>query len=294
MPIRGETERTHPEVLTLHWEKETAGEELLELSATGDFAQPECFWTSEGCFTVENLLVGQKYYWRVNGGPAHSFETKGDFPRFVRIGGVPNVRDLGGTKIKQGLLYRGGAMSGRYQITEEGKETFHSLKIKTDMDLRQEAVDRGLAVSPAGTDIQLALLPYRPYREVIEPQHMQALRRIMEFLAVEENYPVFFHCTGGADRTGMIGVYLKALAGEDEEDIHRDYEMTSLSVYANHVAEGATGLRQRTAEYYVAFLEILDSYAPGQSLQAQVRAFLRTCGVTQEQMDRIVAIITAE
>ena len=113
----------------------------------------------------------------------------------------------------------------------------------------------------------------------------------MEFLADESNYPVYVHCMGGADRTGMIALYLRALLGEEDEEIHRDYELTALSTYAAGAAEGANGFRRRDSSYYVEFLQMLDAYAPGEPLKVQVRAFLRACGVTEQILERIVHIL---
>ena len=116
----------------------------------------------------------------------------------------------------------------------------------------------------------------------------------MNFLSDEENYPIYIHCLGGADRTGMIAFYLRALAGECDELIHLDYELTSLSTYAYGLAEGARrdGFRNRTSDIYTEFLAMLNEYAPGGALSAKVRAFLLDCGVATECIDKILSIIS--
>ena len=116
----------------------------------------------------------------------------------------------------------------------------------------------------------------------------------MELFANPDNYPIYFHCMGGADRTGMIAIYLRALAGEDDETIHLDYELTGISTYAGGIKEGATGLRSRNAEYYSEFIKRIKSYAYDDApLNIAVYAFLKSCGIAAETLDKIIEIIKA-
>ena len=70
---------------------------------------------------VDNLEIARTYEFEVvSGGESakRTFRTKAQGPRFVRIGGVPNVRDLGGyaglggRRIRQGLVFRSGGLNG--------------------------------------------------------------------------------------------------------------------------------------------------------------------------------------
>lgn len=115
----------------------------------------------------------------------------------------------------------------------------------------------------------------------------------MEFLSDESVYPVYIHCRGGADRTGMIALYLRALAGDSDDEINTDYELTALSTYALGGAEGADGFRSRNAEYYVNFLNKLNEYGEGKPLSVTVRRFLISAGVSPKTLDKIVSIIKA-
>jgi hypothetical protein len=97
---------------------------------------------------------------------------------------------------------------------------------------------------------------------------------------------------GGADRTGMIALFLEALAGESEEDVFLDYELTSLSrIYNPQNGVCDTVHRSRNAPYFTEFLAELEKYAEGEGLKAQVRAFLLDSGVGEEVIDKIVKII---
>lgn len=283
-------ELSYPEALQFVWSG--AERALFELSENEDFFEAYSLQCDAPFCEINNLKIGTKYYWRVNGGEARTFYTKDNDIRFIKIDGVLNVRDIGGRNIKQGLVYRGSDLDIVYKITEAGKETFcNQLGIKTEMDLRKDADPNRPCVF--GDRARLISFPYRPYIAVFEDEFRQEICEIMEFLAEEANYPVYIHCFGGADRTGMIALYLRALAGECDEFIHMDYELTSLSTYAYGFAEGAenNGFRKRSSSYYSEFLEALDAYAPGAALSDKVRAFLLDCGVKNECIHKILKII---
>lgn len=291
-PIKSGREISYPAPTFLEWESDD-GEFTVELSRSSDFSDGAVIRTRAKRIPVFNLEIGAQYFWRVNGSEAHTFYTENNKFRFLFVEGVPNFRDLGGIKIKQGLLFRGGELERCYTVTERGKDTFcNQLGIRTELDLRADMIGR-VAESAAGKSVDLVQLPYRPYSEIFEEQHRQGIVKIMELLADESRYPVYFHCLGGADRTGMIALYLRALAGESDSDIHTDYELTSLSAYAMGLAEGAraTGFRMRTSSYYSECIGEIGKYASGAPLSVSVRAFLLDCGVSEQTLDKIVRII---
>jgi len=288
--VKNDTERSHPEALTFHWDTDSA-ESVLEISVSADFSDSIIIKTDRRSHSIDNLLIGTRYYWRVNGGEVRTFETLGSQPRFIKIDGLLNVRDIGGGKIKQGMVYRGSCMDDDFSITDKGIQTFvDELGVRTDFDLRLSSVGVHDS-SPAGKNVEYKLLPYRPYEEVFEEQHRNGICSIMAQLADESIYPIYVHCMGGADRTGMIALYLRALMGECDEDIHTDYEITALSTYALGAGENAHGYRRRNAPYYKEFLELMSAYAPGQPLSVQIYNFLLDCGVTEEQIEKIRSIL---
>lgn len=276
--------------LSLPMGAEFTGKGILELDTDPTFPSPKRYRLP---VTVENLRIGQDYYWRTDG-DVHTFRTVDVLPRFLHIDGLFNVRDLGGDKIRQGLVYRGSELDCHYAVTEEGKRVFcDELGIRTQLDLRAERLGKG---SPVEDRVRLVQIPYRPYREVFEEQHRRNIVKIMDVFADPENYPIYFHCWAGADRTGMIALFLKALAGESDDVIHTDYETTSLSsiVSVNAAPDGAANFRCRTKPYYTEFLQQLAEYAPEQPLSVQVPVFLRDCGVTEKTLQRIKLILKGE
>ena len=70
---------------------------------------------------VDNLEIARTYEFEVVCGDEsakRTFRTKAQGPRFVRIDGVPNVRDLGGyaglggKRVRQGMIFRSGGLNG--------------------------------------------------------------------------------------------------------------------------------------------------------------------------------------
>lgn len=292
LPIKNGEEISYSREIEFCWD---GGEPpfTVSLSTNKDMSDSIDYISEANSILIGNLQVGTEYFWRVNNSQVSSFTTNGEFTRLLKIDGLPNVRDIGGCKIKQGMIFRGGELERCYTITEEGKHTFtKELGIVTELDLRADMIGK-IDRSVAGETVRLVQLPYRPYDEVFLDQHKQGIVKIMEFLSDEANYPVYIHCLGGADRTGMIAIYLRALAGEDDEVIHTDYELTSLSSYAMGIAEGvsAQGFRSRTSDYYSDFINKMMTYSADGTLGSAVERFILDCGVREETIEKIRSII---
>ncbi len=293
LTVKNGIERSHPQDITFKWCDNNSIEYIFELSKNQYFNEPIIVKTKDPYCTITNLENGTSYYWRVNNSKYNTFTTKEKSQRFIKIGGLLNVRDIGGKNIRQGLIYRGSELDCKFNITEEGKYTFcKELGIKTDLDLRFEPHEH-VNDSPAGESVTLRKIKYRPYMEIFEEQYRKNICAIMELFADKSNYPIYIHCMGGADRTGMIAIYLRAIAGESENDIHLDYELTALSTYGAGAAEGADGFRSRNNSYYKEFISALDKFAPSKTLNEKVIGFLKDCGVSQNCIDTIYSIIKA-
>ena len=232
---------------------------------------------------VGNLLSGQEYFWRVNGGEARRFVTAEAAPRWLHAEGISNVRDMGvwrtadGRRLKQGLIFRGSEMDTHHNIAEKGIAVMRDeLGIRTDLDLRGEAVGK-VSKSLMGDDIEFILIPSKAYAEFMEDDQKAVCKQLFDVLADETKYPFYFHCWGGADRTGTLALMLESVLGLSDEDMLRDYELTSLSVW---------GERSRKSELFVSLMEALDRY-PGFSIRESAVNFLRSCGITEETFEKL-------
>ncbi len=275
-----------PAPVVFTWEAD--GEAVLQISREETFETVVRAVTAVQTATVYNLEVGRTYFWRVICGNETSeirgFQTEDRAPRWVYVDGTTNVRDLGGWKtqdgrrIRQGLLYRGSEMDIHKEITEAGiAELCGHLGVKTDLDLRGEVVGKRFD-SPLGSDVAFHLVPIGAYDEYFKETAPYPV--IFGLLADRANYPIYFHCWGGADRTGSLSCIIEALCSVSEADQDMDYELTSLSVW---------GKRSSRGEGWQMFVEELQTL--GKTREEQARAFLRRAGVSDETMDRIVEIL---
>lgn len=114
--------------------------------------------------------------------------TAGDLPRFYEIA--------------EGL-YRGG------QPKEAGFRALHRMGVRTIINFRESNEEKELAESLGMKSIHIPLIAARGVPD-------SAIRQFFEILRDRENYPIFFHCRRGADRTGaMAGFYRVGFQGWD-------------------------------------------------------------------------------
>lgn len=281
-----DTDCTFPAPVIFTWQAEDAAQ--LQISSSKNFDTLIRSITAYGREEVYNLKIGFTYYWRVICGnevsDVYSFSTEDRVPRWIYINGTTNVRDIGGWKtvdgkhIRQGMLYRGSSMgvAGTFNM-DSIIELRDFLGVRTDLDLRGEVVGQ-LHQSPLGGDVTLHLVPISSYSEMFKDT--TPLPVIFCLLADCANYPIYFHCVAGADRTASLAAMIEALCGVSDADMDLDYELTSLSIW---------GERSRMGEGWQSFMNELKMY--GKTRHEQVRAFLRHAGVTDETMDRIVEIL---
>ncbi len=273
-----------PEKVRFTWEDDGKENHVLSVSRSEEMTGARRFDVTGTEFYWENGEIGVTYYWQVDDSEVRSFTTEDLPPRFIHVDGTTNVRDIGGWKaadgkvIRQGLLYRGSEFETHVTITEEGIRVLkEELGVRTDLDLRGEAVGR-ISESPLGKDVQFCLIPVKAYDELMaDPTNV---REVFAVLAEEKNYPVYFHCWGGADRTGTIAYLLGGILGVEKEDLLLDYELTSLSVWAN---------RTRKRADVVAWLAEMDKW--GSDPKEQSENFLRSLGVTDGEFENIRKIL---
>lgn len=279
-----DTDYTYPERNLFVWETD-AEESVVEISQSPEFTSSRVLRINGNETLINNFQINTRYFWRVNGSEARSFTTEDVVPRFIEAEGAANIRDAGGWKtvygcrIKENMLFRGTEMDRNYALTDKGRQVLHDdLGIRTDLDLR--ATQEVPAVSPIGEDVQVVNVAISAYDGLIKDQK-QECKAIFDLFADEKSYPIYYHCLGGADRTGTIAFLLGAMLGMDEEDLLMDYEMTSMCIW---------GDRCRETKYCKALLSALAEY-PGETVPQQCIHYLYSCGISESQMDKIRNIL---
>ena len=260
----------------------------------------------ETSLAVRNLYKGATYQVSVsalvNGAVQEtgksSFETTDLGPRVMSVDGIYNVRDLGGYTTEsgktstQGLIYRGGALTpyGPYDsnLSAEGKVTLaQEMRIKTELDLRGYGQESGYLTESPIPDATLEYITVSGYASAFSMK--DSFKEVFSFFADIDNYPIYMHCTGGADRTGTVAFLLNALIGVSETDLIHDYEFTSFSVYGQRNSIDGT-------EYggmFQAFYTRLKSFE-GETLAEKTESYMLSIGVTQEEIDSIREIMLGE
>lgn len=290
----------HPAPLTVLWDN--VGEKkkmcVVQISEKRDFTAENMFFyplKGKNSAALHSMKSAQKYFlrllWQENGKKKHSqtlsFTTKEEHPRWIHIEGLSNVRDFGGwktlsgKKIRQGLLFRGPEMNGRINFTEEGKRMLlENLRIRTDIDLRgPESKRRPKSGTPALPENRVKHIRFSlgAYGSLFAPKQKKMYAEIFRILHKKENLPAYIHCVGGADRTGTIIFMLQGLLGVPEEDMLKDYELTSM--FAAY-----RGIRYRGRKAFMAFRKILKEKTKEENLHKQCEKYFLDCGVTSEEI----------
>ena len=260
-------------------------------------------------YALYNAFIGTTYKWTVTllddegdsvTSSVATFRTDSQAPRNLCVDGITNVRDVGGWmtldggKVRQGLLYRGARLnendSTDVLITEEGIRTLRDeLGIKTEIDLRQtQAVNGrdesgGITVSPLGEGVTYLACPM-DYGDALitNAKNKQRVKEVFAVLADESNYPIYFHCAIGTDRTGLIAWLVNGLCGVSEKNLWRDY------LFSNFGEIGGTRTRAKNEGVYVNKIKA----KTGVNLAEKTYNFLKDYfGVPESDLNAVIRIL---
>lgn len=263
---------------------------------------------NENSVIFDNPYTGTNYYWQVIAtknddslvySDIFNFSTA-NLPRTINIEGVSNTRDIGGNmglnnkKMKQGLLYRG---MGLEAITGDGTNEFkNELGIKAEIDLR------GIG---EGTENYLSLPNYYHYSSPLdyysnsgntmgiewmgEGSLVSNFGNAIKVLANKDNYPIYFHCSVGRDRTGWFSLAVNLLCGVSEEVALKEF-LLSLFSTSGAYSKG-------TIEFYNRYNRIKNyiNTFEGDSLSEKMENYLVTNGgLTHEECENIRKILLGD
>jgi protein tyrosine/serine phosphatase len=133
---------------------------------------------------------------------------KGNVPRFLMVG--------------EGL-YRGG------QPTRAGFEFLQKKGFKTVINLRAEDNSESELVQNLGMNyVQIPVDEVLPWSLIPAP----AIAKYFEIVNSPANYPIFFHCKRGADRTGTLAaLYRVAVQGWDKRKAYEEARNVGMRWY---------------------------------------------------------------
>ncbi len=252
------------------------------------------FEVSGSSLEIYNLIPGIPYYYKVlsNDGSVLKLGCVTPVGPMRMIQGVAaNVRDLGGWaadggKIAYGKVYRGARLDDIQKDEAAMDIILNTLGVDVDLDLR------GLPPGRQGgsgennpwkysdpveyCNVKLWNYMHPSNKQYSAPdiadgssadQYQFAIRKIIGWLG--EDKVVYFHCHGGADRTGTLAFILEALLGVSESDLSKDFELTT---YAGsvHKRDGSAGW------FFAPMVKYLRSFAPEGNITDQVTAWAKS------------------
>ena len=223
-----------PAPVTFHWTRSMARK--LSVSPNSDFSGATEYSVSSSNTSTEiyNLIPGKTYYWKTETSDGMELCNSTFVPvgpiRMIKASEGSNMRDLGGwtaengKSIAYGKIYRGTELKN---VSADGVMV-KDLGIGVDIDLR--GFGTGTASRAYGNwDYENFLVCQFMYYNGTQGYnaylYQQALKYVINKLG--EGKVIYFHCIGGADRTGTLAFLIEALLGVSEEDLSKDYELTN-------------------------------------------------------------------
>ena len=223
------------------------------------------------------------------------FKVDTQAPRNLYAGNMPNVRDMGGRttyaggKIKQGLIYRGAGnkFDKSTQVNDECKNTLiNQLKIKTEINV---ADGTGNNINLNGVQVKNCYMAYgaTPYSNL--SRNAERIRQVMDILADESNYPVFYHCRIGTDRTGITGMMIGGLLGIPFNEIFQDYCFSNFApIDGQRYANKADDPNGDDPAKYIEEIKLM----PGKNYQEKTYNALLSIGCEATTLNKIINFMT--
>jgi hypothetical protein len=210
-------------------------------------------------------------------GSTGASESEGCSPgRRILLDEVVNARDLGGVPLARGsnvacgALYRGAPLAG---FDADACEAFSELGIRTVIDLRTQSErtdspDSPCVVKTASVVIAPLPIPYNvsPADYIADLNTTDSIAAAFATFGDDAAYPVYFHCTWGRDRTGVLGAVILRALGARRADVLAEYELS---------VEGGVG----------AYPESLDAVLEDIDARGGIDAYLAEAGISQKQVD---------
>ena len=257
--------------------------------------------TKDKSITFYNPFLGTNYYKLIanytDGSKdetlIRSFTVDSSYPRNLTIEGMTNCRDIGGRKtadggtIKQGLIYRTSGKNQNGSLTDKTtEEMVNHLKVKNEINLAGDSDSYNLKLN--GTTLiekcKMDTSSTGGYNHL--SRNAEAAKNFFLTLDDENNYPLFYHCKIGTDRTGVCSVLLAGLLGVPENEIFQDYLFSNFGKIGEKRGIG-TGDSHDMKKYFDDILAM-----PGENFRNKVYNMLLGIGLTRTTLDHIIDFLT--
>ena len=236
-----------------------------------------------------------------------TFTTEDLAPRWIAIeGNVGNFRDLGGRighdgrRVRQGMIYRSqgfnndsvdGIVKGKNRMMVSDVEYLTgTLGIRTDLDLRSDGETAGMnGVSPLGSSVAFVHNSSSSYGGIFGSFGKGVMAKNFRVFCDAKNYPIVFHCIGGADRTGALGYVLNGVLGVSRQGIETDWEAT---FYPNIPGGGEEKDDEHVWNSEWHFNKGFAKYGGADATwNERIELYLLDCGITREEIEKFRSIM---
>ena len=261
--------------------------------------------TTASSLDVYNSYLGENYFRIIanytdgtsDSSKIQKYIVEEVYPRNLKIEGMTNCRDMGGGRelagggrIKQGLIYRTSATNnwayGRGDVpdnlTAAGKE-----ELLTRLGCKTEINVNNSGSNDVGVQNFVDAYMYYDAGKHHMYRNTEPLKTAFHALANPDNYPVFYHCRIGTDRTGFMAIMLSALLGVSENEIYQDYLFSNFGNIQEKRYIGEKAGRDNILKY----MDDLKTY-PGEELHNKCYNFLLSIGIPAEELNSIIDILT--
>ena len=206
--------------------------------------------------------------------------------RMIHIPNVDNVRDIGGWAcdggtIKYGMLYRGGEVYN--YISDESKDiALNLLGIRKEIDLRFDSDLNGRTESAFGPSVDMLHVDMS-WNDLNYQRTSGNIKKIFNplFDYVIAGHPTYFHCSAGADRTGVVALIIEAVLGMSQSDIDKEYELTCF--YSGVSTDNDA--RRRNETVWMREINIINGYE-GDNFRDKTVSYLLSCGITLDKINK--------
>ena len=191
-----------------------------------------------------------------------------------------------GGKMKQGLIYRTSGLKYDYktEITADGKtEMLQHLKVKTEVNVA-DGTSYDLKLS--GTTVKDFLMDYSGGSHHFS-RNAESVKNFFNLLGDSNNYPVFFHCRIGTDRTGLCAILLSGLLGVPLNEIYQDYLFSNFGNIQEKRYIGAKAGADNI-QNYISDIQNMS----GKTFKNKVYNMLLSIGVSRTTLNTIISNLT--
>ena len=253
--------------------------------------------------SLQNVFLGKNYF-KIAAEYSDSTKTESNImsfnvtsqaPRNIKIDGMTNCRDMGGRttvgggKVKQGMIYRTSGVKGGNpaNATAAGiSEMKDHLKVKTEINVADTSSYNGTG---NGWNIIEHKMDYDSANQTHHhfSRNAESVKAFFKTISNSSNYPVFFHCRIGTDRTGLCANLLGGLLGVSKNELYQDYLFSNFGNIGEQRKIGASA-GQDNIENYMNEIDAM----PGATFANKCYNTLLAIGVEKSTLDTVISLLT--